>query len=175
MQRRAGCHSLQQQHPGKQQVLPTRRPRQPRRRRCGRVQAWHPLCCRCQPVHGSSLLPTSASTAPHISTAQWSHPHAGLSLLRARVQNQPRCFTILRIIIADVVAGETDLCANRLNRYQQRNSTGRIDEVKTNGTGRATVVGFSLRNPTCHHGAVTYERSYASKSRFISNSMFSPS
>jgi hypothetical protein len=39
-------------------------------------------------------------------------------------------------------AGETDLCANRLNRYQQRNSTGRIDEVQTNGTGRATVIHF---------------------------------
>lgn len=40
-------------------------------------------------------------------------------------------------------AGETDLCANRLNRYQQRNMT-EAKTVKTRGYGRATV--------THHHG-----------------------
>ena len=39
-------------------------------------------------------------------------------------------------------AGEADLCAERLTRYQQRNSTGRVDEVKTPGTGRGTVIHF---------------------------------
>ena len=40
------------------------------------------------------------------------------------------------------LAGELDLCGNRLNRYQQRNSTGKVDEVKTAGKGRATVIHF---------------------------------
>ncbi len=40
------------------------------------------------------------------------------------------------------IVGGTDLCADRLSRYQQRNSTGRIDEVKTPGTGRAVAVHF---------------------------------
>jgi hypothetical protein len=37
---------------------------------------------------------------------------------------------------------EKDLCGNRLNRYQQRNSTGKIDEVTKPGRGRATVIHF---------------------------------
>lgn len=46
--------------------------------------------------------------------------------------------------------GERDLCANRLNRYQQRNMT-EAKEVQTRGFGRATVVH--------HHGQVeTLER-----------------
>jgi hypothetical protein len=40
------------------------------------------------------------------------------------------------------LAGELDLCGNRLYRYQQRNSTGKVDEVKTAGKGRATVIHF---------------------------------
>jgi hypothetical protein len=39
--------------------------------------------------------------------------------------------------------GERDLCANRLNRYQQRNMT-EAKEVKTRGFGRATVKNFTI-------------------------------
>ena len=45
--------------------------------------------------------------------------------------------------------GERDLCANRLNRYQQRNMT-EAKMVKTRGYGRATVRLRNIAKLYCH-------------------------
>jgi hypothetical protein len=68
--------------------------------------------------------------------------HVGGSMAHARCLHSISSVPTQSASTLHCFTGGYDLCGDRLQRYQQRNSTGKVDEVKTNGTGRATVIHF---------------------------------